>query len=161
MRCLPALLLAVACSNGAAAPRSLAPTTPAPATTTPSPSATPSDLPTRAFTTPSHGIYCQADRFGAGCDVVGGAPSWSPPKPKGCDLDRGSAINLRLGPPARVEVVDCQSDTLFNEAAPVQPYGSSVSVGTVTCTVATNGVRCVDGASGKGFRISRESYDSF
>jgi hypothetical protein len=44
---------------------------------------------------------------------------------------------------------------------PVLPYGRAVSFGGILCDSQETGVRCVNRATGHGFRVARASFDLF
>lgn len=107
------------------------------------------------FTTPSGNIGCTLDRRHARCDIreFGFKP---PAQPSGCDLEWGDSIEVgRRGP----EFL-CHGDTTFNDERTL-PYGDAIEVESIRCDSASQGVTCLDGATGAGFTLSRDSYDLF
>lgn len=108
------------------------------------------------FTSPTGNIGCVIEPLAVRCDIS--ERSWDPPKaPKDCELDFGQGIELTTG--ATAEFV-CAGDTALSSAEPV-PYGSSISAGLLICESAESGISCTDGETGRGFTISRESYEIY
>lgn len=165
MRTLPALLVltATACSRGTTPPAAAPSTTPPVATTAVAPTTAPPTTvapgETRSFLSPTKNIGCAIDATTAGCDIR--EKTWTPPpKPSSCEFDWGFGMYVRVGPPAVVSIA-CASDTVYDTQAPVLAYGQSLRAGQLQCTSGTDGITCKDLTSGKGFRVSRESYTFF
>ena len=55
----------------------------------------------------------------------------------------------------------CATDTVADPGLQVLQYGQAVSFGGVVCDSQETGVRCVNRATGHGFRVARASYDLF
>lgn len=161
-RYLPLLLLAVACASNEPSPAATTAPSPTPVVTTPATSApptatTPPDP--RYFRAPSDNIGCEITPTSAACDIR--QKTWTtPPKPSTCEYDWGFGVYLTLRP-TPTSAVSCTSDTAFDTRAPVLAYGATATAGTVTCESRTDGVRCTDSASGKGFFLSRDRYELY
>ncbi|SEH83341.1 hypothetical protein SAMN04489835_4676 [Mycolicibacterium rutilum] len=129
------------------------PSTAAPSTS-PVPTATERsvDGPT-GFIAPSGNIACRLDATYARCDIMD--RDWSsPPKPADCEWDYGQGLLLVTAGPA--EFI-CAGDTAFG-VEDVLPYGEAVRVGPMRCESAEAGVTCRNADTGRGFVLSRQSY---
>src|SRR5438067_2045223 len=129
---------------------------PASPTTTVAPTTTsrPPDLALKSFKTPSGNVGCMLDVGSVRCDIRDHAFS-PPPKPGGCDLDWGDAVEVSSRSGA--EFV-CHGDTALDPSAAVLPYGQRTRQGSIVCESAESGVTCTNEASGHGFALSRERY---
>ena len=101
------------------------------------------------FVSPSRNITCSLGEGRARCDVV--ERDWVQPPPAGCSAAAtgaqllGGAPQLTCGPvPAA--------------AGAVLEYGTGVRIGDIVCVSQETGIACRT-ASGRGFRVSRASYD--
>ncbi|HEX3259782.1 MAG TPA: DUF6636 domain-containing protein [Pseudonocardia sp.] len=115
------------------------------------------------FTTPSRNISCRlTDTSPTGdgearCDVA--QTTWSlPPKPADCAGAWGGGASVSGPERARLT---CASDTVADPGLRVLEYRQAVSYGGVVCDSQETGVRCVNRATGHGFRVARASYDLF
>jgi hypothetical protein len=115
------------------------------------------------FTTPSRNISCQlTDTSPTGdgdarCDVA--QSSWPlPPKPADCTGNWGGGVSVSAAEKAQLT---CASDTVADPGLQVLAYGRAVSYGGIVCDSRETGVRCVNRATGHGFRVARASYDLF
>jgi hypothetical protein len=115
------------------------------------------------FTTPSRNISCQlTDTSPTGdgdarCDVT--QSSWPlPPKPADCAGNWGGGVSVSAAEKAQLT---CASDTVADPGLQVLPYGRAVSFGGILCDSQETGVRCVNRATGHGFRVARASFDLF
>jgi Family of unknown function (DUF6636)/Protein kinase domain len=115
------------------------------------------------FTTPSRNISCQlTDTSSTGdgearCDVA--QTTWPlPPKPTDCAGAWGGGASVSGAERARLT---CASDTVADPELQVLAYGQGLSYGGVVCDSQETGVRCVNRATGHGFRVARASYDLF
>lgn len=89
------------------------------------------------------------------CDVQG--VTFKVPAPVDCPLDYGDSLALpATGRPVWV----CHGDTVMNPQNPVLGYGKTWKKGSLTCSSATTGVRCVN-RSGHGFELARGRYKVF
>jgi hypothetical protein len=128
-----------------------------------------------AFNTPSGNLHCGILRFGPGSD--GGY--W------GCEADQhtwtfasanpgdpcynsevscGHGIRAEIGGPVEVlKAGDIQFPGIDPTDYPtkVLAYGKSVSYEGITCAAESDGVTCIDTASGHGFFISKTANDIF
>jgi hypothetical protein len=108
------------------------------------------------FTSPTGNIGCYIDRANVRCDI--GDRNWEPPKaPKSCTLDYGQGIELRTG--AAADFV-CAGDTTLG-AGDALDYGRSIGAGLLICESEESGMTCRDTETGRGFTISKESYEIF
>lgn len=115
------------------------------------------------FSTPSRNISCRlTDTSSTGdgdarCDVT--QNSWPlPPKPADCSGAWGGGASVSGA--AKAELT-CASDTVADPGLRVLAYGQALSYGGVVCDSQETGVRCVNRATGHGFRVARASYDLF
>ena len=107
-----------------------------------------------AFHTPSGNIHCLGLVGGGGavvdCEIVE-TDAALPPRPADCDLDWGHRFLMtEVTPGERV----CAGDTVRDPHGAVLPYGSSLSLGAVTCLSTREGLECFN-PSGHGFFLSR------
>ncbi|WP_179381455.1 hypothetical protein [Jannaschia marina] len=70
-----------------------------------------------------------------------------------CDLDRTRMVTLPRRGPARAELA-CHGDVFWPLPLGTLGYGSEWSVQGIGCSMATDGVRCVN-ATGDGFHVRR------
>ena len=138
------------------------PTGSVPAPGTPTPGRTPTAAPTfvlRSLTfvaLPSGNVVCALDEGTARCDIR--ERTWEPPpKPASCELDYGSGLSLGDG---RAGVV-CAGDTVLTDTATPLPYGSAVRTGDVVCSSSTEGMRCENLRTSRGFVLARAEYRLF
>ena len=115
------------------------------------------------FTTPSRNISCQMTDTSAAsdgdvrCDVA--ERGWQiPPKPADCTGAYGTGAVVSGAGKAQLT---CATDTVADPGLQVLQYGQAVSFGGVVCDSQETGVRCVNRATGHGFRVARASYDLF
>lgn len=109
-----------------------------------------------AFQLPSGNIHCALFDGRLRCDVLNFTYP-RPPRPRGCDLDWGGAVELGAkGMPA----LPCHGDTVANPAAPVLGYGRAWQGPGMACTASTAGLRCVNG-EGRGFEMARAGLRMF
>jgi len=108
------------------------------------------------FTSPTGNIGCYIDRKSVRCDI--GDRDWEPPRaPKSCDLDWGQGIALSAGGAADFV---CAGDTTLG-AGDALDYGRSIGAGLLICESEESGMTCRDAESGRGFTISKQSYEIF
>ncbi len=81
-----------------------------------------------------------------------------PPKPADCTGSWGGGASVSGAEKARLTCVD---DTVADPGLRVLGYGQAVSYGGIVCDSRETGVRCVNRATGHGFRVARASYDLF
>lgn len=104
------------------------------------------------FTTADGNIGCDVATDGVRCDIS--AKSWEPPaRPPVCEGDYGNSVFLAADRPR----FTCASDTLLG-AGQKLAQGKSVTAGDYTCENTTDGVRCRNTRTGRGFLLSREAY---
>jgi eukaryotic-like serine/threonine-protein kinase len=115
------------------------------------------------FTTPSRNISCRlTDTSPTGdgaarCDVA--QTTWPlPPKPADCAGAWGGGASVSGAERAQLT---CAGDTVADPGLRVLEYRQAVSYGGVVCDSQETGVRCVNRATGHGFRVARASYDLF
>ncbi len=108
------------------------------------------------FATPSGNIGCVIEPASVRCDIA--ERDFSPPKsPSDCKLDYGQGIALSAGGTADFV---CAGDTTLGAGETLE-YGQSIAAGLLVCESAESGVSCRDVESGRGFELSRESYELF
>jgi hypothetical protein len=90
------------------------------------------------------------------CDIRQHA--WkAPPKPKSCDVDWGSGLEVgRRGFGRWV----CAGDTVFG-GKKVLAYRKSIQRGRFECTSRRNGMRCVNLRNDHGFKLARRKASWF
>jgi hypothetical protein len=103
-----------------------------------------------AFQLPSGNIHCAVHDGRLRCDVLNFTYQ-RPPRPRGCDLDHGGAVDL--GPRGLPSLI-CHGDTVANPAAPVLGYGQAWQGRGMACTATPAMLRCVN-AEGHGFEMAR------
>lgn len=109
------------------------------------------------FQSPSGNIVCNMYAATGGvataiCNVT--EHDWLAPAPENCGANSGDRIDLEAGSPARI---GCYGQGMPPATRTLQ-YGQSQKFGTITCTSESNGVKCVDAASGHYFSVSRDQY---
>jgi hypothetical protein len=155
--------LATGATPGQPTPANPVATAPAtPVTVTPPPSA-PAPVPAAHFTgagsfqSPSGNITCALSSYGGDDSVECGVAEhdWvAPPQEPGCHLNWGSRILLNQ--PAGA-LFACYGQEL---PAPERTlgYGSTWSVGAITCDSETAGMTCTDSSTGHYFFVSRQTW---
>ena len=110
------------------------------------------------FSSPSGNIGCYIDRASVRCDI--GERDWKPPPPPpDCKLDYGQGLVLPAGGTADLV---CAGDTALNgDSGTTLPYGQSIAAGLLRCESEQAGISCRDIETGRGFFLSRESYELF
>ena len=128
-----------------------------------------------AFNSPSGNLHCGILRFGPGIDggywgCAADQHTWifssaNPGDPcYNSEVNCGGGIEAEIGGPVGVLKA---GDVQFPGTDPtdyptkVLPYGKSVSYEGITCAVTTDGVTCIELASGHGFFISKTANDIF
>ena len=158
MRAFPLLLLAAIGCTRAAPLVEQAPTLTVTATS-PGPYPTFEEAegtPEWTFRTPDGNVGCSISPSFVGCDIM--RRTWTPPpKPSWCEFDWGYGVGVTED--GRVEV-SCLADSL-NMPAPTLPYGESVTQRGLTCESLPDGVRCRSVATGRGFVIGRDRFETF
>ncbi len=107
-----------------------------------------------SFASPSGNIACTMSADGATCTIANF--TYAPPTVAGCTGTVGHVIVLNADGVA-AQCVDGPAPAVAPAETPVLEYGHSSTVGPYTCTSATDGVTCVETASGTGFRLARAS----
>jgi hypothetical protein len=124
------------------------------------------------FTSPSGNIDCYLDVTDSvsSADCLIESQSWKklPKKPASCDLDWAPSELTLSSKKAGSKVTNtvfvgaCRGDIgplCEPDGCTVLAYGESVTVGTVTCKMASTGVTCVSTAGAKrGFTMSKKGY---
>jgi hypothetical protein len=99
----------------------------------------PSATGSRTFHAPSGNVTCEVNAAGASCSVA----------------SSGETFAFANGEDARLE----SGTVLSRGAGELAPYGSTIEVGSVACSVPRSneprGITCVDATSGHGFEASR------
>lgn len=118
-----------------------------------------------AFHAPSKNIFCYlAPVEGQGpyarCDIE--QKSWeADPPAAGCAGMWGGAADQRgsVGVGDQQASVLCATDTLVASDGEELAYGSSISMGDMTCSVAVDsGMTCSNAKTGKGFSLTKAAY---
>ena len=108
------------------------------------------------FTSPTGNIGCYIDRRSVRCDI--GDRDWEPPKaPSSCKLDYGQGIELPAGGAADFV---CAGDTALGGGDALE-YGTSIGSGLLLCESEESGMTCRDTETGRGFTLSKQSYEIF
>ena len=108
------------------------------------------------FTSPTGNIGCYIDQRSVRCDI--GDRDWEPPAaPSSCKLDYGQGIELRAGGAADFV---CAGDTALG-GGDVLDYGTSIGAGLLICESEESGMSCRDTETGRGFTLSKQSYEIF
>jgi hypothetical protein len=108
------------------------------------------------FIAPSGNVSCVLTPDYVRCDIID--CDWSaPPRPADCEFDYGQGLTF-----SDVEAAQfvCAGDTTFG-IDEVLPYGESMSAGLMRCESAEPGVTCRNTETGRGFFLSRQSYQLF
>ena len=112
-----------------------------------------------SFATPSRNIGCIGDRTEVRCDIRESSAT-PPKKPKNCEFDWGDAF--AVGPKGRGHGV-CHGDTALpapGQRIRILKYGTSITLGKITCTSRKSGLTCRNTAD-HGFFLSREKIRVF
>ena len=109
-----------------------------------------------AFQLPSGNIHCALYDGTLRCDVLRSTYR-RPPRPRGCDLEYGDAVEL--GGKGAAALI-CHGDTVANPATPVLGYGRAWQGPGMACTASQAGLRCVNG-DGRGFELARARLTLF
>jgi hypothetical protein len=120
------------------------------ATPTPSGSAAPTGV--ESFATQSRNIACTMRDDGVTCTIA--STTFVPPGAESCSGTMGHVVEATADG-VEVPCVDGPAPGPAAEDVPVLDYGLTSTVGGWTCTSATNGVTCVEDATGAGFRLAR------
>lgn len=154
-----AVLVVTGTLGGSAGPRDAAPdaaasssatVAPPASTASPSPDAAPTGI--EAFATQTRNIACTMREGGVTCTIA--SKTFVPPGAEACSGTIGHVVEASADG-IEVPCVDGPAPGPAAEDVPVLEYGSTSAVGGWTCTSATNGVTCVDDATGAGFRLAR------
>lgn len=112
-----------------------------------------------SFATPSRNIGCIGDRTEVRCDIRESTAT-PPKKPKNCEFDWGDAF--AVGPKGRGHGV-CHGDTALpapGQRIRILKYGTSITLGKITCTSRRTGLTCRNTAD-HGFFLSRQKIRVF
>ena len=112
-----------------------------------------------SFATPSRNIGCIGDRTEVRCDIRESTAT-PPTKPKNCEFDWGDAF--AVGPKGRGHGV-CHGDTALpapGQRIRILKYGTSITLGKITCTSRRTGLTCRNTAD-HGFFLSRQKIRVF
>lgn len=111
------------------------------------------------FRSPSGNIGCIIFGGGARCDIR--TRSWSPPPhPASCPPVVDYGQGLAVDPTGRGRFV-CAGDTALDPQAAPLPYGENTTVGSITCSSASNGMTCTETRARHGFFIAVQGYRIF
>ena len=134
-------------SPGASAPGAVVPSS--------SPSGTSASKALASFALPSGNIACTMSTAGAKCTIA--SITFTPPTDATCTGTIGHVFEVGTDG-VRIPCVDGPAPTVAAAGTPQLEYGTSSTVGGYTCTSSTNGVRCVEDATGRGFELARGKY---
>lgn len=110
-----------------------------------------------SFVTPSGNISgVLSEAGGVSCIVFEHDWTIDVPTESGCEFDWGDEVGL--GPEG--VTFGCYSDVFWDTEAESAGYGTAVTVGDYTCSIAETGVTC-ENENGNGFSVSRSSLDQF
>jgi hypothetical protein len=110
-----------------------------------------------AFVSPTGNIGCFIDKTTVRCDIA--ERDWKAPKPPAdCELDYGQGIALTAGGTAALV---CAGDTVLGSGGQELAYGQSIAAGLLRCESSEQGMTCRDIETGRGFSLSRQSYELF
>jgi hypothetical protein len=120
-----------------------------------SPSGTAASLALESFALPSGNIACTMSDAGAKCTIA--SITFTPPADPACKGTIGHVFEVGADG-VHIPCVDGPVPGVAPAGTPQLEYGTSSSVGGYTCTSSTNGVRCVEDATGRGFELARAQY---
>lgn len=107
------------------------------------------------FVTPTGNIGCIVSSTGARCDIA--ERGWEPSaQPESCTATWGQGLALGADGAGFV----CAADSVVAAGAAL-PYGQVQERGQFRCLSSEEGVRCEDTASGRGFLIARDTFETF
>ena len=110
----------------------------------------------QGFQLPSGNIHCMAFEGTLRCDLLRAAFP-PPPRPRDCEQEYGSAVELGPRGPARLI---CHGDTVADPGNPVLGYGRAWQGWGLSCLASQAGLRCVN-AQGRGFEMARAALRLF
>ena len=113
------------------------------------------DLALASFALPSGNIACTMSDAGAKCTIA--SITFAPPTDAACTGTIGHVFEVGADG-VRIPCVDGPAPGVAPAGTPQLEYGTSSTVGGYTCTSSTNGVRCVENATGRGFELARGKY---
>ncbi|HEX7804745.1 MAG TPA: hypothetical protein VF413_01145 [Cellulomonas sp.] len=108
-----------------------------------------------SFALPSGNIACTMSDAGAKCTIA--SITFAPPTDAACTGTIGHVFEVGADG-VRIPCVDGPAPGVAPAGTPQLEYGTSSTVGGYTCTSSTNGVRCVENATGRGFELARGKY---
>lgn len=109
----------------------------------------------KRFSSPSSNIGCVISRTDVRCDI--NKRGYRPPrKPKACNLAYGNAFSVGRSEPNFV----CAGDTVLG-APTTLSYGTATRIGRFGCQSRRDGMRCYNLRTGRGFLVSRASYEFY
>ncbi|MFT4298215.1 MAG: hypothetical protein QM597_01040 [Aeromicrobium sp.] len=135
--------------------------------TVPEPEGTPADpdiytdsYAGHAFATPTGNIVCfiDSEQDSWGC-IIKQRTYTEPPGDEQCFTEFGNGFSSVQGGTPQVL---CRGGVIAEAESgegPILPYGSTLTVGSVTCLSEKNGVTCVDQRSGHSLFISKARYE--
>ena len=134
-------------SPGASAPGAVVPSS--------SPSGSTASQALESFALPSGNIACTMSDAGAKCTIT--SITFTPPTDSACKGTIGHVFEVGVDG-VRLPCVDGPVPGVAAAGTPQLEYGTSSTVGGYTCSSSTNGVRCVEDATGRGFDLARGTY---
>jgi hypothetical protein len=133
------------------------PGAPAPGAVVPgsSPSGSTASQALESFALPSGNIACTMSDAGAKCTIA--SITFTLPTDAACTGTIGHVFEVGADG-VRIPCVDGPAPGVAAAGTPQLEYGTSSTVGGYTCSSSTNGVRCVEDATGRGFELARSKY---
>ena len=108
-----------------------------------------------SFALPSGNIVCTMSDAGARCTIT--SITFTPPTDAACTGTIGHVFEVGADG-VRIPCVDGPAPAVAAAGTPQLEYGTASTVGGYTCSSSTNGVRCVEDATGRGFELARGTY---
>jgi len=106
----------------------------------------------QSFASPTGNISCTMSVDGVTCQIA--YTTVAPPVVEGCTGTTGHVVMLNAADGVTTPCVDGPAPVAASADTPVLEYGSEQTVGSYTCSSASNGMTCVVDGSGVGFRIA-------
>lgn len=117
-----------------------------------SPGSTATSTEPQSFASPTGNISCTMSVDGVTCQIA--HTTVAPPVVEGCTGTTGHVVMLNEADGVTTPCVDGPAPVAASADTPVLEYGSEQTVGSYTCSSASNGMTCVVAGSGVGFRLA-------
>ena len=108
-----------------------------------------------SFALPSGNIACTMSSAGAKCMIA--SITFTPPTDAACKGTIGHVFEVGADG-VHIPCVDGPAPGVAAAGTPQLEYGTSSTVGGYTCSSSTNGVRCVEDSTGRGFELARSTH---